>query len=160
MVKSGLVYLCMAEQTFSRRNCFMFLNDIAGRFETSFGDRGATAGQYEFNEEFHRVMQNQMAYFAQHRDQMAQAKEEVEQVKDMVSQTIEKVIDRGERIDLLVDRSEELTRDSYSFRRSSTDLKRAMMCQNLKMILIMTAGFVGFLLVVLMMFCGFNLKGC
>merc|ERR1712166_1598778 len=53
-----------------------------------------------------------------------------------LSKTIEKVIDRGERIDLLVDRSEELTRDSYSFRRSSTDLKRAMMCQNFKMIML------------------------
>merc|ERR1712166_978740 len=100
MVKSGLVYLCMAEQTFSRRNCFMFLNDISGRFEATFGDRGGTAGQYELNEEFHRVMQTQMTYFAQHKDQLSQAKEEVAQVKDLVSQTIEKVIDRGERIDL------------------------------------------------------------
>ena len=70
------------------------------------------------------------------------------------------VIDRGERIDLLVDRSEELTRDSYSFRRSSTDLKRAMMCQNFKMIMLMTGGVVGVLIIVLMMFCGTDLKGC
>jgi|ERR1712086_856300 len=160
MVKGGLVYLCMAQQTFSRRSCFMFLNDIAGRFEATFADRGATAVQYEFNEEFHRVMQNQMNFFAKHKDQMAQAKEDVEQVKDLVSKTIEKVIDRGERIDLLVDRSEELTRDSYSFRRSSTDLKRAMMCQNFKMIMLMTGGVVGVLIIVLMMFCGTDLKGC
>eukprot|EP00658_Telonema_sp_P-2_P078149 TRINITY_DN7247_c0_g1_i7.p1 TRINITY_DN7247_c0_g1~~TRINITY_DN7247_c0_g1_i7.p1 ORF type:complete len:227 (+),score=73.04 TRINITY_DN7247_c0_g1_i7:244-924(+) len=160
MVKSNLVYLCMAEQSFSRRNCFQFLNDIAGRFETSFGERGATAGQYEMNEEFHRIMQNQMEFFSKHRDQTHQVKEEIDQVKDLLSKGIEKVIDRGEQIDLLVDRSQELSRDSYSFRRTSTDLKRAMMCQNLKMILIMTGGVVVALLLILMMFCGFNLKGC
>ena len=70
------------------------------------------------------------------------------------------MINRGEKIDLLVDRSEELSRDSYSFRRTSADLKRELMCQNLKMILIMTAGVLGFLLVVLMMFCGFSLDKC
>merc|ERR1719181_822792 len=63
MLSNGLVYLCMAEETFSRRNCFMFLTDVAGRFEATFGDRGLQAGAFEMNEEFHRVLQSQMQYF-------------------------------------------------------------------------------------------------
>jgi len=69
----------MAEESFSRRNCFMFLSvskplpptrrnspfmrlaqDVAGRFEATFGERGLSASPFEMNEEFHRVLQSQM----------------------------------------------------------------------------------------------------
>ena len=79
MLSNGLVYLCMAEESFSRRNCFMFLSvskplppsernspfmrlaqDVAGRFEATFGERGLSASPFEMNEEFHRVLQSQM----------------------------------------------------------------------------------------------------
>lgn len=34
--------------------------DVAGRFEATFGDRGLAASPFEMNEEFHRVLQSQM----------------------------------------------------------------------------------------------------
>jgi len=160
MLSNGLVYLCMAEESFSRRNCFMFLSDIAGRFEATFNDRGLVANAYEMNEEFHRVLQSQMQYFTRHKDPMAQVKGEVDEVKDLVSQTIEKVIDRNERIELIVDRSEELSRSSYSFRRSSTTLKRAMMCKNLKTTLTLAAVILVIIIVIVVSFCGWDFKSC
>merc|ERR1711907_604098 len=131
MLSNGLVYLCMAEETFSRRNCFTFLAKIAGKFESLYSEeRRRNALKYEMNHDFQREMTHHMEYFTKHKDQMAQVKEDVEEVKDLVSQTIEKVIDRNERIELIVDRSEELSRSSVSFRRSSSTLKRAIMCRN------------------------------
>jgi len=92
----------------------------------------------------------------------------------------EKVIDRNERIELIVDRSEELsrpshshrpstqltppclspTRSSYSFRRSSTTLKRAMMCKNLQTTLTIAAVLLVVLIFVLISFCGWSLNKC
>lgn len=160
MLSNGLVYLCMAEESFSRRNCFMFLADVAGRFEATFGDRGLSASPYEMSDEFYKVLQSQMQYFTKHKDPMAQVKGEVEEVKDLVSQTIEKVIDRNERIELIVDRSEELSRSSYSFRRSSTTLKRAMMCKNLQTTLTLAAVALVIIICIVVGFCGWDFHSC
>merc|ERR1712010_79057 len=92
MLSDGLVYLCMAEESFSRRNCFMFLTEVSSKFQGSFGERGLTAGAFEMNEDFYPELKKQMEHFTGHKDQMAQVKGEVEVVKDLVSQTIEKVI--------------------------------------------------------------------
>lgn len=88
MLSNGLVYLCMAEESFSRRNCFMFLQDASKRFESTFGERGLVAGAYDMNDDFHRVLEKQMDHYTQHKDQVAQVKGEVQEVKEQLTQTI------------------------------------------------------------------------
>ena len=50
----------------------------------------------------------------------------------MVS-NIESVVERGERMDLLVDKAEHLSTESVSFRQASTQLQRKMWWQNTRM---------------------------
>lgn len=58
--EDGLVYLCMADEEFGRRVPFAFLEDIKGRFKSTFGNRGKTAMAYAMNEEFSKVLKKQM----------------------------------------------------------------------------------------------------
>lgn len=51
---------------------------------------------------------------------------QVDEVKDIMTQNIEKVLDRGEKIEILVDKTEELTHTAESFQKSSTQLKRSL----------------------------------
>ena len=51
-------------------------------------------------------------------------------------QNIEKVLERGERIDLLVTRTEEMQEQSYKFKSGATELKKKLWWKNVKLWLV------------------------
>eukprot|EP00286_Rhodomonas_abbreviata_P017870 CAMPEP_0181323948 /NCGR_PEP_ID=MMETSP1101-20121128/20076_1 /TAXON_ID=46948 /ORGANISM="Rhodomonas abbreviata, Strain Caron Lab Isolate" /LENGTH=189 /DNA_ID=CAMNT_0023432047 /DNA_START=149 /DNA_END=715 /DNA_ORIENTATION=+ len=126
MVYDGLTYMCMAEEDFSRRAAFSFLEDIKKRFSMQFGDRGRTALAYAMNEEFARVLAKQMEAFSSEMDKVDKVKADMDDVKNVMVDNIEKVLKRGEKIELLVDKTDNLNQQSIRFKKHSTQLKHAM----------------------------------
>uniref|UniRef100_A0A6N2KHD6 Longin domain-containing protein n=1 Tax=Salix viminalis TaxID=40686 RepID=A0A6N2KHD6_SALVM len=59
----GLTVLCMADETAGRRIPFAFLEDIHQRFVRTFGRAVITAQAYAMNDEFSRVLSQQMEYY-------------------------------------------------------------------------------------------------
>lgn len=59
-------------------------------------------------------------------DQARQVRRELDAVKDIMTQNIERVLDRGERIEVLVDKSSHLTSSAITFQRRSKEVKRQM----------------------------------
>ena len=57
-------------------------------------------------------------------DSINRVKEEINQVKSVMVQNIDKVLDRGERIELLVDKTDHLQNDAFRFRKAGRALKR------------------------------------
>jgi hypothetical protein len=51
-------------------------------------------------------------------------------------QNVERLLERGEKIELLVNRAESLTEQSVLFHKNSTNLKRKMWWQNMKLNLV------------------------
>lgn len=60
---------------------------------------------------------------------------EIQEVKSVLIENIDKVLERGERIELLVDRTEVLDQHAFKFKKKATKLKRAMWWKNAKMVL-------------------------
>jgi len=139
MVQDGLTYLCMADEEFGRRVPFTFLEDIKNRFKATYGDRGKTALAYGMNADFSRVLQNQMDYYSSNpnADKINRVKGEIDEVKSVMVTNIEKVLERGERIELLVDRTENLNQAAFKFKKQSTSLKNAMWWKNIKIMIIL-----------------------
>ena len=54
---------------------------------------------------------------------MKQVHGEIEQVKDVMVHNIERVLERGERIELLVDKTDNLNQQAFAFKKRSTQLK-------------------------------------
>ncbi|KAI9314020.1 vesicle-associated membrane protein [Zopfochytrium polystomum] len=154
--KNGITYLCLAEETFGRRIPFAFLEDISVKFESVYGSRGHTAIAYGL-QEFSKYLAAQMAYYSSNpnSDRFRQVQGEIDQVKDVMVANIEKVLERGERIDILVDKTDTLNQASFAFKKRSTALRRAMWWKNQK--LVYTMGGVGLLVLyfVLVVACGF-----
>eukprot|EP00048_Salpingoeca_helianthica_P014427 m.221649 g.221649 ORF g.221649 m.221649 type:complete len:215 (-) comp15855_c0_seq1:220-864(-) len=140
--EEGIVYLCMGEEAFGRRVPFAFLAQVQKDFGP-YKAKAQTAIAYALNREFSPVLQRLMAQFSKSAgaggDRLAQAKAEVDQVKGIMVQNIEKVLQRGEQIDLLVDKTENLENDAKRFSKRATKLKTQMWWQNQKMCLIITA---------------------
>eukprot|EP00041_Stephanoeca_diplocostata_P005205 m.57969 g.57969 ORF g.57969 m.57969 type:complete len:217 (+) comp15633_c0_seq1:121-771(+) len=129
----GVVFMCMADEGFGRRVPFAFLAAVQKDFQPMMG-RAQSAIAYAFNREFSPVLKRQMQHFSKSSgaggDKLAAVRGEVEEVKGVMVQNIEKVLERGEHIDLLVDKSENLESNSIRFKKQSTRLKNAMWWQN------------------------------
>jgi len=135
----GIIYLAMADDNFGRRIPFTFLEDIKNEFEARYGERALTEVSYGLNE-FSKVLAERMQYYNENPsavDKVQQVKGEIEQVKDVMVHNIEKVLERGERIEILVDKTDNLNQQSFAFKKRSTALKRQMWWKNTKLMVIL-----------------------
>lgn len=142
IVDDGLVYLCMADEDFGKRQPYAFLEEIKRRFvNSSLKQRAISAHAYEFRRDFGQVLVSQMSLYSDpgydESDQISKVRREVNEVKDVMTENIEKVLERGEKIDVLVGKAEELDQSSQVFHRHSKRLRREMWWKNKKMCLIL-----------------------
>jgi len=163
MVDAGLTYLCMADEEFGRRIPFMYLEDLKSRFKSAYGDRGKSALAFGMNEDFSRVMKNLMDYYSNNpnADKISTLKGEVDEVKNVMVQNIEKVLERGEKIELLVDKTEELSSNAFKFKKQSTALKRSMWFKNVKLMILIVAILLVVVYIIVALACGgLAFQGC
>lgn len=157
--ESGIVYLCIADDDFERSTAFAFLQEIKKRFEMQYGQRARTALAYAMNSEFGRVLSAQMRHFnmqssdaitaADSSDKMGRVKTQVDELKDIMVKNIDSIASRGEKLELLVDKTEDLSNNSVSFRTTSRNLARSMWWKNFKlMIIIITVSVVILILII------------
>jgi len=155
MVSQELTYLCMTDKEFQRLVAFQFLDEIKTRFLNTYGDRGKTAIAFAFNADFQRVLQQQMDRFNSTKDDKVQrVREEISQVKDVMIKNIDKVLERGEKIELLVDRTEDLDKHAFKFKKQSRNLKRSMWWKNVKLWIIIITFVLALIYIILASSCG------
>ena len=73
---------------------------------------------------------------------------------------IDKVIARGEKLDLLVNKTGNLANSALQFKKTSTALRKAMWWQNVKLIIILGIVLLVIGIVFVLMLCGPTLKKC
>eukprot|EP00878_Enallax_costatus_P029701 GHUV01032243.1.p4 GENE.GHUV01032243.1~~GHUV01032243.1.p4 ORF type:complete len:101 (+),score=28.54 GHUV01032243.1:854-1156(+) len=81
---------------------------------------------------------------------------EITQVKDIMIENIEKVLDRGEKLDLLVDKTELLQGEAFAFRREAKRARRVMWWKNVRMWFIMGGVVAAIIFIIVMLTVGFN----
>ena len=128
IVENGIIYMCMADDVSRRRIPFAFLDDIKTKFQQDYGASAHSAIAFSMNEEFGRVLQRQVDFFnGPNADNFAVVNSKLDDVKN-----IEMVLERGEKLDLLVDRTEQLSDQAYRFERGAKKLKDAMFWRKVK----------------------------
>ena len=134
IVSSGVTYLVMADASLRRRMPFTFLNDIKSQFEQSYGDRAQTANAFAMNEEFAPVLQRRIHHYNNdpNGDLLTKTQNQVKDLKNGAMKNIEKVLERGEKIDLLVDKTDRMRNTANKFARTSRSLKNAMWWKNVQ----------------------------
>lgn len=168
IVEDGITYLCMADEAFGRMVPFRFLDDIKEKFIDTFGDRAKTAIAYSFNPDFQGVIRRLMESANDPRNRtyrgtdskISAINDEIENTKSTVMESIEKVLDRGEKIELLVHKSDQLDDQARKFNRHSKKLKYRMMWKNIKMTLLLVLVLLVVVWLISSMICGFTYKKC
>ncbi|KAF0925301.1 hypothetical protein E2562_016000 [Oryza meyeriana var. granulata] len=131
-----LTFLCMANDTFGRRIPFLYLEDIQMRFIKNYGRIAHSALAYAMNDEFSRVLHQQMEFFSSNpsADTLNRLRGEVTEIHTVMVDNIEKILDRGERISLLVDKTSTMQDSAFHFRKQSRRLRRALWMKNAKLL--------------------------
>jgi len=163
MVHQGVTYLCMSEFQFARRICFTFLEDIKNRFLATYGTpQIQSAVAYAMNSGFSNTLIQQMNYYSYDpsADRITEAKMQIESTKSIMVENIDKIIERGQKIDILVDDTEKLQHSSKVFQGSAKKLRCAMWKQNMKWYIIGSVTLVVLVWLLLSFICGFDFSKC
>nr|GMD67319.1 vesicle-associated membrane protein 714 [Ipomoea batatas] len=159
----GLTFLCMANDTFGRRIPFSYLEDVQMRFMKNYGRIASHAPAYAMNDEFSRVLHQQMEFFSRNpsADTLNHVRGEVGEIRTIMVDNIEKILERGDRIELLVDKTATMQDNSFHFRKQSKRLRRALWMKNAKLLTLLTGLIVLLLYCIIAAFCGgITLSSC
>ncbi|XP_065852376.1 vesicle-associated membrane protein 722-like [Euphorbia lathyris] len=161
LVDNGFTYCVVADETAGRQIPMAFLERVKQDFVTKYGSgKAAAAPANSLDKEFGPKLKEHMQYCVDHPEEvskLAKVKAQVSEVKGVMMENIEKVLDRGEKIELLVDKTENLHNQAQDFRSSGTKIRRKMWLQNMKMKLIVLGILIALILIIVLSVCkGFN----
>lgn len=159
----GLTVLCMADDVAGRRIPFAFLEDIHQRFVRTYGRAVLSAQAYGMNDEFSRVLSQQMEYFSNdpNADRINRLKGEMGQVRTVMIDNIDKVLERGDRLELLVDKTNTMQTNTLRFRKQTRRFRSSVWWRNVKLTILLILIILVIAYVVLAFVChGITLPSC
>jgi len=161
LVEDGFAYCVVADESVGRQVPMAFLERVKEDFKRRYGGgRADTAVANSLNRDFGSKLKEHMQYCIDHPEEiskLAKVKAQVSEVKGVMMDNIEKVLDRGEKIELLVDKTENLRFQAQDFQKKGTELRRKMWFQNMKVKLIVLGIVVALILIIVLSVChGFN----
>ncbi|KAK1276519.1 Vesicle-associated membrane protein 711 [Acorus gramineus] len=159
----GLTVLCMADESSGRRIPFAFLEDIHGRFVKAYGRACHTALAYAMNDEFSRILSQQMEYYSSdpNADRINRIRGEMNQVRNVMIENIDKVLDRGDRLELLVDKTSHMQGNTLRFRKQARRFRNTVWWRNVKLMIMLIVLLLIIIYIVLAFVChGITLPSC
>jgi len=162
---NNITTLAITDDDFERTQAFQFLESVKDKFSRQFGERAQTAIPYSMNTEFSLVICSEMKRHntpeQRDPDRISSLREEVDQVKDIMVANIDSIVERGEKLDLLVDKSDALSNNAVSFKTTSRNLQRAMWWKNIKMSVGVAVAIIVIVYFIVSMSCGgLDWKNC
>ena len=92
--------------------------------------------------------------------QLTRISERLEEVKGTMVQTIDNIMERGQKLEVLVDKTDNLESCAFQFNRNARQLRRQMLCKKIK---IYSVGFFSITIFVWFLsslICGFDYQNC
>ncbi|KAE8787120.1 hypothetical protein D1007_38999 [Hordeum vulgare] len=177
-IHDGFTYCVVATESAGRQLPIGFIERVKEDFAKKYsGGKAKTAGANSLKREFgyfpmitvhtyfeisamdvffRPKLKEHMKYCDLHPeeiDKLAKVKAQVSEVKGVMMQNIEKVLDRGEKIELLVDKTEDLRSQAQDFKKQGTKIRQKMWWENMKIKLIAFGIIVLLILVIILTVC-------
>jgi len=163
--ESGVTFLVMADDAAGRRMPFTFLAELQRKFASigasssrSLSDIPAHGLQGTFSPVISQLMHTYNT--APPIDELANAQQNLAQVKDIMVQNVEQILNRGERIELLVDKTDNMASQATAFRRGARTVRRQMWWKNTRILALSVVVGIFILWILVAQFCGAGLNHC
>lgn len=162
MVEKGFTYLVVADSSLGRHVPFACLDRIKAEFARDHATEAQDAIAHSLNKSFAPRLKEHLEFCSANPEavsKVSQVQQQVSQVKEIMMDNIEKVLDRGEKIELLVDKSDALRFQADNFHKTGRQLRRKMWCENMKMKAIIGLILLAILLTLIFTLCGQKCRG-
>lgn len=139
LIQNGYAYLVVADESYGRQIPYAFLDRIKDEFQAKYSEKGRTAAAHSLDKSFGPRLKYHMEYCVQHPEELSKVlsvQQKVNEVKNIMVENIEKVIERGEKIELLVDKTDDLRSQAEVFQKRGRQLRNKMWWANCKMKLV------------------------
>eukprot|EP01080_Neovahlkampfia_damariscottae_P007182 gene7182-11494_t len=141
-IEKSTGFICLSESKFENNLAFAFLNSIRDIFAKN---------PDEFDDS---ILASKISHYSKN-EKIFQIKNQVEETKDIMIENIEKVIERGEKLEILVEKSEDLSESAVVFNQTARNVKWLMLRRNMYLIIILIIIIISILLFLLWFVCGF-----
>ncbi|KAK7338903.1 hypothetical protein VNO77_19537 [Canavalia gladiata] len=161
---NGFTYCVVAAESVGRQLAMAFLERIKEDFTKRYGEgKTATATAKSLNKEFGPKLKEHMQYCVEHPEEVSKlvkVKAQVSEVQEVMRANIDQVLNRQVKIDVLMDKTENLREQAEVFRGQGNQIRRKMWFQNMKIKLIILAIIIALILIIVLSVCrGFNCGG-
>jgi len=132
-----LIYLVLTDREYNTATAYTYLEQIQQKFLNTFKPYDiAVSSAYQLHK-FDSILESTVQSFNREYGisgdrKMTKINEQLSTVKDVMINNIDSVLERGEKIELLVDKSEMLNEESLRFKKSSKKLKYEKLLQAAK----------------------------
>lgn len=158
-----LIYLVMADAKYSERIAFAFLDNIRKLFLSNYPLDRANKLQMYGAMDFAPVLRGNMELYnsPEEVDNVAKLWKETEEVNQILNEDLQKLLEREEKIELLVKKTETMSALSLDMVGSTRTIKRAMIWENWKMRICIFFTVLLVIYFIMIMVCGgVTLSGC
>ncbi|OQS01034.1 vesicle-associated membrane protein [Achlya hypogyna] len=157
----GLIYVCMCDELFQSNVAYAMLLETKNEFLAKYGQKGKTAIAYAMRSFDTHLKALMLKYDSVKIDtKLTQVRDQVKRVKNQMLDNLHQIMERGDKIDMIVSKTEKLQQDALTYEATAQNLKRVFWWKNLKATLVLV-----FLVAVLMWLvsswiCGFDFSKC
>ena len=132
-VGGDLIYVCVTDVRFDHNIAFNCLFELERQFVSKgLKERAKSAGLYSLRTAFGPTMASILAKFSAS-DVLGRLESKVENVTGIMRQNIDKVVQRGDALSDLNERSDLLAHSSTDFRQNSIKLRKKLCWRNVKL---------------------------
>ena len=122
----GIVYLAIAEKDIPQENAFNFLEEVKEKFQSHVGDRARNALAHQFDGDFGVVLKNGMLKATP--DKLDIINKDMEEIKALMIENIKAALDRGEKLEDVIAKTDQLKNNAGTFRGQAGQLQGHMWC--------------------------------
>ncbi|PNW84222.1 hypothetical protein CHLRE_04g225850v5 [Chlamydomonas reinhardtii] len=158
LCRGGFVFLVAADEATGKTIPSAFVDKVADEFTSKYADKAAgLAGkegglQSSFGKQLKSTMEHATQYPEEY-SKVASVQKKVDEVKGIMTENIDKVLARGEKLELLTDKTENLMFESDRFVRTGRALRRRMWMQNCKMKIVVALAVILLAVVIFLLVC-------
>ena len=160
--ENNFLFMCLADSAFTKRVAFLFLEDIKTKFFEKYSKIANTVISFGVHSEFVEVLKARMHFFNTDTnvDKITALRASVDQAKNIMVENIDKVLARGEKVELLVKKTEFMSEQAVTMKKRAIVVKRHMWMQNIRMYAVCGCLLVLLLLMILMSVCSVDFSEC
>jgi vesicle-associated membrane protein 7 len=163
ITSAGLTYVCLADRGMGQTAPLRFLDEVCGRFEASaMLAASRTAVALQMNAEFQPVIRGLMEKYNEASDSsIDRIRTHTAEITENMIESIDKIMQRQEKIELLVEKTETLNRTAIQFRRQAVDVRRTLWWRDVRAKFVMVTIILVLIFLLVTWLCGgFSYEKC